>query len=206
MDKTSIIIADDHSMIRMGLMSLLGTVKDFTIVGEAEDGKKAVEMARRLKPDIILMDIMMPKMDGIEATRQIVSEDQSIKVILLTSDGKSDSISNGIKAGAKSAILKSSDFSTLVSTIRSVAKGEVAISPEIRQLMNANPPATSLSARQQQILDSISMGLNDKDVATQLGISVYTVKEHINTLFAKLGAANRAEAVAIALRKHLLKI
>ena len=206
MDNISILVVDDHAMVRMGLVSLLSTVESFSIVGEADNGEKAIQLAIKHRPDIILMDIVMPQLDGIEATRKIMSMINSSKVILLTSEGTTDNIAQGINVGAKGAILKSSDFSSLVTTIMAVANGDDAISPEIKQLMSEDPPIPSLSPRQQQILDSIVRGLYDRDIANQLGISVYTVKEHINSLFAKIGAANRTEAVAIALRKHLLKI
>ena len=206
MDKIRILIADDHAMVRMGLVSLLGTVPDFEVSGEAENGVEAVRLVTQLKPDIVLMDLMMPLKDGVEATEEICTTGNATKVILLTSVGSSDAIARGLRAGASGALLKTSDFSSLVSTIKSVAAGKTVVSPEIRRLLNEDPPLTELSARQTEILHSIVRGLYDRDIASQLGISIYTVKEHINALFAKIGAANRAEAVAIALRKHLLKI
>lgn len=205
-DKVRILVADDHAMVRMGLISLLGTVSRFSVVGEAEDGAEAVRLASRLRPDIVLMDVMMPKVDGIEATRRIVENRPETKVILVTSFSSSDGIVHGLRAGACGAILKSSDFASLVSTITDVADGKTVVSPEIRQLLAKDPPLGDLSERQSEILHSIVRGLYDNDIAQQLGISVYTVKEHINALFAKIGASNRAEAVAIALRKHLLKM
>ena len=204
--KIKVLLADDHEMIRMGLVAILETVKSIRVVGEAENGVAAVAETARLKPDVVLMDIMMPKMDGIAATLEIKSKDPETKIILLTSTGSSDDIARGIQAGASGAILKSADFSSLVSTITTVANGGTAISQEVQKLLNEDPPVADLSERQSEILHSIFKGLSDPDIAKQLGISVYTVKEHVNLLFNKLGAANRTEAVAIALRKHLLKI
>ena len=143
--------------------------------------------------------------DGVAATEEILKSSPGTKVILLTSADSSDIIARGLKAGARGAILKSADFTSLVSTINAVFGGEEIIAPEIKRLLSDDPPLTDLTARQQDILQAIVRGLYDKDIARELGISVYTVKEHVNALFAKIGASNRTEAVAIALRKHLLK-
>ena len=204
--KIKVLLADDHEMIRMGLIAILETVKSIRVVGEAENGVAAVAETARLKPDVVLMDIMMPKMDGIAATREIKVRCPDTKVVLLTSVASSDDIARGIQAGASGAILKSADFSSLVSTLTTVAEGGTVIAPDVRKLLDEDPPAAALSDRQAEILHSIFKGLSDPDIARELGISVYTVKEHIALLFTKLGAANRTEAVAIALRKHLLKI
>ena len=205
MNQIKILLADDHAMVRSGLVSLLGTVEDIAVVGEAENGEEAVKAAAKLKPDVILMDLMMPVKDGVEATREIKSADPDVKIILLTSAGCSDVIARGIRAGACGAILKSSDFSRLVSTVRKVAAGGSVIAPDVRKLLDDDPPLLDLSDRQREILQLIVKGLNDREIAGQLNLSVYTVKEHVNALFTKLGAVNRTEAVAIALRKHLLK-
>ena len=206
MNKISILVVDDHALVRMGIVSLLGTVKDFRVVGEADNGQSAVDKARELRPDIVLMDLLMPKKDGIAATQEIKSALPDAKVILLTSASSSDIISRGIKAGASGAVMKSSDISSLVTTIRSALGGETTLAPEVQKLISEQPPLKGLSDRQLQILQGISRGLPDREIATMLGLSLYTIKEYTNKLFVKLGAANRAEAVAIALRKQLLKI
>lgn len=206
MNKIRVLVADDHAMIRMGLVSLLGTVNSIEVVGEAENGAEALAESQRLKPDIVLMDIVMPKQDGVEATAGIKAMLPSTRVILLTSAASSDTIARGIQAGAFGAIHKSADLSALVATIQIVYRGDTAISPEIQKLLREDPPVSTLSTRQNEILQSIINGYSDRDIALALGISVYTVKEHVKSLFAKIGAANRAEAVAIALRKHLLKM
>ena len=206
MNKISILVVDDHALVRMGIVSLLGTVKDFRVVGEADNGQSAVDKARELRPDIVLMDLLMPKKDGIEATQEIKEALPDAKVILLTSAGSSDIISRGIKAGASGAVMKSSDISSLVATIRSVLGGETTLAPEVQKLIDEQPPLQDLSDRQLQILQGITRGLPDRDIAMQLGLSLYTIKEYTNKLFAKLGAANRTEAAIIAERKHLLNI
>ena len=206
MKQIKILLADDHAMVRMGLVSLLGTVADIAVVGEAENGDEAVKAAARLRPDVILMDLMMPVKDGVEATREIKQSNPAIKIVLLTSAGCSDIIAQGIRAGASGAILKSSDFSLLVSTVKKVAAGGSVIAPDVQRLLDEDPPLLDLSDRQSEILQLIVKGLNDREIASTLKLSVYTVKEHVNALFNKIGAANRTEAVAIALRKQLLKI
>ena len=206
MKQIKILHADDHAMVRMGLVSLLGTVADIAVVGEAENGDEAVKAAVKLHPDVILMDLMMPVKDGVEATREIKRTSPDIKIVLLTSAGCSDIIAQGIRAGASGAILKSSDFSLLVSTVKEVAAGGSVIAPDVQRLLDDDPPLLDLSDRQRETLPLIVWGLNDREIADVLNLSVYTVKEHVNALFAKLGAANRTDAAMIAARKHLLKI
>lgn len=205
-NRIKVLLADDHAMVRMALASLLDTVEDFSVVGEAEDGEEAVKTAAKLQPDIVLMDLMMPLKDGVEATQEIKAALPDTKVILLTSATSSDQIAHGIRAGASGAILKSSDFSLLVETIKKVAAGGSVIAPDVQKLLDEEPPILDLSNRQREILQLIVKGLNDREIARLLGLSVYTVKEHVNALFNKIGAANRTEATMIAARKHLLKL
>jgi len=201
-----ILLADDHAVVRIGLASLLESESDMTVVGQAKNGEEAVKLAHKLKPDIIIMDLMMPKMDGAIATATLVDELPGIKVIVLTSYGASDGVAHALEAGAVGAIMKTAEDATLVSAIRKVASGGRVISPEIRQLLADDPPVPELTPRQREILASITRGLTNKDIAAELGIRHDGVDRHVNAILAKIGAANRAEAVAIALRKHLLKI
>ena len=203
---TTILIADDHAIVRMGLASLIGTQDGLEVIGDAEDGEAAVAKALKLKPDVVIMDLMMPKKAGETATAEIHAALPDTKIVILTTFGTSDGIANALNAGASGALMKSAPNSQLVETIRAVARGERAISEDVERLMEEDPPAKALTPRQMEILDGLTRGLTNRDIAKELGIREDRVKGHVNTIFAKLGAANRTEAVAIALRKHLLKV
>ena len=206
MRKIRILIADDHLIVRTGLAALLGTEKDIEVVGQAKNGIEAVSETARLKPDIVIMDLQMPKKDGVTATAEIAANTPSARVILLTTFGTSDGIAHALSAGAKGAILKNTDNAELARAIRQVAKGGEFISSEIRQQLAVDPPIPSLTPRQREILDSMVRGLTDRDIARQLGIRQDGVNDHVSAILKKIGAVNRTEAVAIALRKHLLKL
>jgi len=204
--KIKILIADDHAVVRMGLAALFSAKKDFEVVGQSKNGELAVRDAERLSPDVVVMDLMMPKVDGIEATRQIHESCPSVKVLILTSYATSDGIASALAAGASGAIMKSAENSELIAAIRKIAAGQTSVSSEIQSLIDTDPPVTGLTGRQTEVLQSLSRGLTNKDIATQLNISPRSVDEHVNNILTKLGAANRVEAVGIALRKHLLRI
>ena len=203
--KIKVLIADDHTIVRAGLTALLGTEKDIEVVGEAKNGAEAVSNAVALHPDIVIMDLMMPKMDGVEATKELLRKAPSAKTILLTTYGTSDGIAHALRTGAKGAVLKNADNSELAKAIRIVAQGGDYISPDIRQQLAADPPVPDLTPRQSEILESMVRGLTDRDIAQQLRLSPESVSEHVGAIRQKIGAANRTEAVAIAMRKYLLK-
>ena len=203
--KIKVLIADDHTIVRAGLTALLGTEKDIEVVGEAKNGAEAVSNAVELHPDIVIMDLMMPKMDGVEATKELLRKVPSVKTILLTTYGTSDGIAHALRAGARGAVLKNADNSELAKAIRIVAQGGDYISPDIRRQLAADPPVPELTPRQSEILESMVRGLTDRDIALQLGLSPESVSEHVGAIRQKIGAANRTEAVAIAMRKYLLK-
>jgi len=204
-NKIRILIADDHKIVRDGLAALLGTKRDLEVIGAVGNGQEAVEKALALKPNVVIMDLMMPIMDGVEATREIRKAAPTVQILVLTTFGTSDGIAHAIQAGALGAMMKSADHEELAEAIRKVAGGEQAISEEVALQMKIDPPVPNLTPRQMEILDSMVRGLNNLDIAKQLGIRRDGVKEHVNAILTKIGASNRTEAVTIALRKHLLK-
>ena len=205
-DTIKVLLVDDHAVMRMGLAALLGTQKQIEIVGDTGDGASAIRKAQKLQPDVVIMDLMMPVMDGVETTRQLLEKQPDAKVLILTTFGTADGIAHALAAGAKGAITKTVDLKELLAAIRAVASGRRYVEEDIERLIATDPPVTDLSPRQQDILAGLTRGLSNEDIARMLDISVQRVKDHTNIIFHKIGAANRAEAVAIALRKHLLKI
>ena len=206
MKKISVLIIDDHAILRMGLASLLNAKMDIEVIGDAANGATGIKKALRLQPDVVILDLMMPGMDGIETTAQLIAKVPASKILILTTFGTSDGIFRALQAGARGAVMKNCDFVELVNAIQAVAAGRRYVSPEVERIMSNDPPVAPLSPRQAEILRSIVRGLSNPDIAKQLGISLDMVKEHVETLFQKIGAANRSEAVSIALRKHLLKL
>ncbi len=204
-DKIKVLIADDHAIVRNGLVSLLGTKRDIVVVGEAKDGEEAIQKAVKLAPDVIIMDLMMPKKDGVAATVEIHRLLPETKIMILTSYGTSDGIAHALNAGASGALMKSTEFAEFVSAIHAIAAGERVVAPEIERQLAEDPPVRELTPRQAEILHSITRGLTNADISKQLGIREDSVKEHVNAIFIKLGAANRSEAITIAMRKFLLK-
>ena len=204
-DTIGILIADDHKIVRMGLAALLATENDLRLVGEAEDGVQAVRLAAELKPDVVVMDLMMPKKDGVEATREILAQSPGTKILILTSYGTSNAVGQAIESGAAGALIKTADDSQIVSAIRKLFAGETYVSPEIKRSMRDMPVIPVLSPRQAEVLKQLTLGLTNKEIANHLGIRTDGVEDHVKIIFAKLGASNRAEAAAIALRRHLLQ-
>ena len=205
MAKIKVMLVDDHAMLRMGLASLLGTAKEIQVVAEAGNGAEALGKYEQCVPDVVVMDLMMPEMDGTETTRELLKVHPDAKVLILTTFGTADALGHALEAGALGAILKTAKLPELVSSIEAVAAGKRSVASEIEQILKESPPVQALSKRQAEILEAITRGLSNEDIAAMLGISVPMVKEHVKILFEKIGAANRAEAVAIAIKKHLLK-
>jgi two-component system, NarL family, response regulator len=205
MKKITLLLVDDHLVVRMGLTSVLRFEKDMQVVGEAEDGKQAIELYRKYRPDVVIMDLRMPIMDGAEATAAIKESYPGAHILILTTFEDTEDIQRALTAGAKGALLKNSGQSELVKAIRIIHAGGQFISKDVEQQMTSNPPLPDFTERQLEILHSVTRGLTNQDIATQLGISPSGVKAHLSAIFAKLGAADRAEAAAIAISKHLLR-
>ena len=201
-----ILIADDHALMRVGIRSMLESTGDFTVIGECCDGESAVAMALKAKPDVVIMDLMMPVMDGTEATRKIREQLPETNVVILTTYTTTDGIASAIDSGACGAVFKSDANDELITAIRTVAGGRKFVSPAIDRQFKCDPPADHLSPRQIDILKGIVAGKSNTEIANLLGISPTVVRDHTTIIFEKLGVSNRVEAVAAALRKQLLKI
>lgn len=203
--KLKILIVDDHAIVRDGLAAILKFQKDMTVVGEADDGQSAIQKAQELHPDIILMDLMMPTMNGADATAAIKHILPNTQILLLTSYGTSSDLYRAFKNGATGAITKSLPKEELLSAIRNVANGIRVASPEIEQTLKEEADMPSLTPRQLEILQSLTRGLTNDDIAREFGLSKAGVKFHLLTIFRKLNVANRTEAVGLASRKHLFQ-
>lgn len=206
MKKLGILLADDHSVVRAGLKTILNLEKDFRVVGDAENGAKAATLAGELKPDVVVMDLMMPGMSCAEAVRLVLKASPDSRIIILTSYGTSTEIRFALDAGAISAVTKNISNVELTDAIRRTATGERVLSPEVEGALSESEKDIRLTERQMAIVDSITRGLSNGEIAAQLGISRTRVKQHLSEVFAVLGAANRAEVAALAMRRNLLKI
>lgn len=213
-DAIRVLIADDHLIVREGLRLLLETASEIRVVGEARNGAEAVELARRESPDVVLMDLSMPVLDGIEAIARIHAERAETRVVILTTYAEDDMIRRGLRAGALAYLLKDTDRTTLVDTIRAAARGETLLKPEILSRLVSEPrrpdppstPATvKLSEREGEVLAAAARGERSKEIADRLAISERTVKAHLSSLYNKLGVDSRAGAVAAAARLGLLE-
>ena len=204
-ERIRILIADDHQIVRMGLTTIFRKEKDMVVVGEARNGCEAVRLAGELKPDVVLMDLMMPKKDGAAATAEILAENPETKILVLTTFGESTDVRMALDAGAAGALVKDTPYEDLIAAIRGIAAGRRVVSPEIEANLALHTDASTLTDRQLEVLGYVAKGLSTKDVAQIMNISPDGVSAHLRIVFAKLGASTRAEAVSIATRDHLIK-
>jgi len=210
---SSVLLVDDHDIVRQGMAALLGTTGDFAIIGEAGDGKAAIELARDLAPDLIMLDLLMPGMDGVTAIRSLRTVCPGSKVVILTSSEDDDLAFSAIESGAQGFLLKSMSGTELLEAIRRVVADEVVIHPSITQRIvkavrtirqpELNPFAP-LSERELDILRVLAEGASNARLAETFSISVKTVKSHVSSILSKLHLADRTEAVAFAWRHGLM--
>ena len=211
---TKIIIADDHLIIRQGLRLILEIEEEFEIIAEASDGAEAVDLCAKHHPDVVLMDLRMPGMDGLTAIEKLRETQPEIAVVILTTFNEDDLMLRGLQAGAHGYLLKDTDRSALFDTIRAAARGETLLKPEIMarvlatakggQSASTTDKDISLTDRELEVLQAVARGDRSKEVAVQLGISERTVKAHLGNIYSKLGVDSRAAAIAIAAQKGLL--
>ncbi len=215
-NKIRVIIADDHQVVREGLSAILNAREDIEVIAEAKNGLEAIEKARELKPDIILMDISMPKMNGVEATRRIKLEQPQIGIVVLTMYEEEEYIFDLIKAGVTGYMLKNSDSAQIIKAIRSTYQGESLIQPSVAtkilnkfsQLSNSKAPAQpkELTDRELQVIKLVADGKTNKEIANILQISEKTVKNHVRNIFQKMEVDDRTQAAIYALKKGYIQL
>jgi len=204
-----VMLVDDHAMVRRGLATFLMAFDDFKLVGEAENGETAIQLCAEVLPDLILMDMVMPGMDGVSATRAIRQQFPKVQVIVLTSFKEGGLIKNALEAGAIGYLLKDVSADELAQAIRAAHAGRATLSPEAAQsfVQNANQPpplGLDLTERERVVLALMVEGLNNTQIAGRLTISPSTVKSHVSNILSKLGVTSRTEAVTLALRQGLV--
>ncbi len=211
---TRILIADDHLIIRQGLRLILETEAGFEVIGEASDGAEAVRLCAELKPEVVLMDLRMPGMDGLTAIEKLRATQPEIAVVILTTYNEDDLLLRGLRAGARGYLLKDTDRESLFEALRAAARGETLLKPEILArilskagTVSARAEVTSpfeLTAREREVLEGVAKGERSKEIALRLGITERTVKAHLASIYGKLGVDSRAAAIAVAAQKGLL--
>jgi DNA-binding NarL/FixJ family response regulator len=216
MEKIRILLADDHTILRDGIRSLLQTEPDMVVAGEAEDGRMAVRLACQLFPDVILMDIAMPLLNGLEATRQIHHDCPQVKVLILTMYDNEEYIRNALSSGAVGYILKDGSAKELVDSIRAVHRGETILSPAVTRLVVENylrwgelkkdDTSDGLSPREREVLQLVAEGYTNKQIAEILCISIKTVQAHRMNLMSKLGLHDRADLIKYAIQRKIIEI
>lgn len=200
-----VLLADDHDVVRRGLTALLDGAPGFAVVAAAADGAEAVTLAAEHEPDVILMDLSMPGVDGIEATRQVVAEWPEARIVVLTSFSERERILDALDAGAVGYLLKDSDPDELLRAIQAAARGEAPLAPKAAKAVLAaraeGRPATDLTAREREVLQLVAQGLANKQIARRLGIAEKTVKTHLTSVFQRIGVTDRTQAALWAQRQ-----
>jgi DNA-binding NarL/FixJ family response regulator len=201
-----VLICEDHVVVREGLVALLEAQGDFHVIGQAGDGAAALELFRSQRPDVTLIDLRMPKLDGIEVIRVLRREFPASRFLVLTTYDTEDDVTRALQAGASGYLLKGTDRATLREAIRLVHAGRRFIPPEIAERVLPGATAEPLTEREVEVLRRIAEGLNNREIGEQLGISESTVKTHVNHLLAKLGVSDRTKALVLAVRRGLVHI
>jgi DNA-binding NarL/FixJ family response regulator len=204
-----VLIVDDHPVVRDGLAAILGTQPDFTIVGEAASGEEAVDRFRRLQPDVVLLDLEMPGMDGIAVIRRLREEHPAVKIVVFTAFDTDERILGALQAGAKGYLLKGAPRTELFNAVRVVHGGGSLLQPVVASRLLerlSEPEPEELTPRERAVLSSLARGKQNKEIALELNVTERTVKFHLSAIYAKLGAGNRTEAVTIALQQGLVEI
>ena len=201
-----ILLAEDHAVVREGLAAILNRKEDMTVVGEAENGRQAVEIYRLQLPDIVLMDLRMPELAGVEAITQIRAEFADARIIILTTYDTDEDIYRGLQAGAKGYLLKDATSKELVNAIRTVYQGQKYIPPEVAQKLVERIEFSDLTARELEVLHLLVNGKKNQEISAALSITEATVKFHINNILNKLGVKDRTQAVITALKRGLARI
>ncbi|HSJ55154.1 MAG TPA: response regulator transcription factor [Anaerolineae bacterium] len=209
-----VLVVDDHALVRKGIRALLAEIADVEVVGEAGDGAEAIAQARALHPDVVLMDLVMPRLDGIEATRQLCAAGQGPAILVLTSFGGDDKVFPAIKAGALGYLLKDSDPAELLKAIRQVHRGEPSLAPgvarkvllEMRDPGQRPPTSDPLTDREMEVLRLVATGLSNQEIAGRLVVTEATVRSHVSNVLAKLHLANRVQATLYALQEGLVSL
>lgn len=201
-----ILIVDDHAIVRQGFAALLGTVPGFEVVGEASDGEQAVEMFRRLRPDVTLMDLRLPKLNGVDAIARIRGDSPGARIIVLTTYDGDEDIYRAMQAGAKGYLLKGMDLKDLTEAVRTVHAGKSRIPSQVAEKLAERMSGATLTARELEVLQLIVAGKSNKDIGNALFISEATVKTHVNSLLSKLGVEDRTQAATTALQRGIVHL
>jgi NarL family two-component system response regulator LiaR len=205
-------LVDDHAVVRSGLSTFLMTCTDMELVGEAANGRQAIDLCQQVRPNVVLMDLVMPGMDGATATRLIREQCPEIQVIALTSFKEQELVQGALQAGAIGYLLKDISAEELANAIRAAYAGKPALAPEAAQVLieasrtpAVDQPGSTLTAREREVLVLMTEGLNNKEIAERMVVSASTAKSHVSSILSKLNVSSRTEAVALALQKHLVK-